>query len=535
MPVLQRYSNSTFGPFDVPWLHLAGIAGFGLLSALLAAVVPAFLASRQDVVAVLAGRRGDRAPSLRSPVLGVVLLGAGIALSAYGASASTNGEFLIAGAAIVVVLGMILVVPVVVVLVARLARGLPLAVRYAVRDTSRHRTRTVPAVAAVAATVAGVVALGIGVTSDEAENRGAYQATLPLGDALVAIGNPATDPATVTGIIRDALPGASAVPVSGVQESLADGGYRMVSFRAVGGPENLLDTYGGSLASSVLVSDGDVPPQVGGLSRSEASRVDQVLAEGGVVVFTSRDVAADTVRIRVEESDAEGSPVGTPRTVETPALFVRAGTVGPQGILATAVAEKLETEAVPVGVVVSGVNITRDAEKDVEEALKAETDGTSFYVERGYRTDGETLVIQLILAGLGAVLMLGGTLTATFLALSDARPDLATLSAVGAAPRSRRGVAASYALVVGGVGAVVGAAVGFIPGIAISYPLTTQYGACTFSGSGLTTCAEVPGPSHYLDIPWAFIIGLVIVLPLLTALIVGLTARSQLPLVARLD
>ena len=70
--------------------------------------------------------------------------------------------------------------------------------------------------------------------------------------------------------------------------------------------------------------------------------------------------------------------------------------------------------------------------------------------------------------------MLGGTLTATFLALSDARPDLATLAAVGAAPRSRRGVAASYALVVGFVGALLGAVVGFIPGIAITCPLTSS-------------------------------------------------------------
>ena len=77
MPLLQHYDGTRFGPFDVPWLHLVGIAAFGLLSALLAAVVPAWIASRQDVVAVLAGRRGDRRPSLRSPVLGVVLLGVG--------------------------------------------------------------------------------------------------------------------------------------------------------------------------------------------------------------------------------------------------------------------------------------------------------------------------------------------------------------------------------------------------------------------------------------------------------------------------
>ena len=125
VPILQHYSGSWFGPFDVPWLHLVGIAAFGLLSAFLASAVPALIASRQDVVAVLAGRRGDRRPSLRSPLVGLILLGAGIAGAAYGAKASANGEFYIAGAAIVAVLGMILLVPVVLALVSRLSSRLP--------------------------------------------------------------------------------------------------------------------------------------------------------------------------------------------------------------------------------------------------------------------------------------------------------------------------------------------------------------------------------------------------------------------------
>ena len=83
MPVLQHFSGSVFGPYDVPWLVLVGVAGFGLLSAVLAAVVPAWIASRQDVVAVLAGRRGDRAPSTRSPVVGVLLLGLGVVTAAF--------------------------------------------------------------------------------------------------------------------------------------------------------------------------------------------------------------------------------------------------------------------------------------------------------------------------------------------------------------------------------------------------------------------------------------------------------------------
>jgi putative ABC transport system permease protein len=150
--------------------------------------------------------------------------------------------------------------------------------------------------------------------------------------------------------------------------------------------------------------------------------------------------------------------------------------------------------------------------------------GTYVYVERGYQRPPEAVVILLVLGALGGVLMLGGTLTATFLALSDARPDLATLSAVGAAPLTRRRVAASYALVVGFVGAVLGAAVGFVPGIAISRPLTST----SFGMSGTET-----GP--FLDIPWLLVAAIVLALPLLTAAVVGLSARSRLPLVARLD
>ena len=524
VPLLQHYSNSMFGPFDVPWTHLVGIAAFGLASAVLAAVVPAFIASRQDVVAVLAGRRGDRAPSLRSPVLGVLLLAAGIGLSAYGAKSATNGEFLIAGAAIVVVLGMILVVPVVVTLLARTARRLPLVVRYALRDASRHRTRTVPAVAAVAATVAGVVALGIGVTSDEAQNRGSYQGMLPMGEGLVSIGNPRTDPAQVTDIVEDAVPGARAVPVAGVQESFDDGSYRMISF-ATPRDESVLDGYGGALGSSVLVSDGDVPVQLTGMSSADEERARKALAAGGVVSFTSRDVDADTAVVTVEMSDSDGMPDGRPRTVEVPGVFVRAASdfSGLQGIISPAVAARLKVEPIPVGVLVTGAEITRGAEKDAQEALDAVGEGTSFYVERGYQTDQETLVVQLVLAGLGAVLMLGGTLTATFLALSDARPDLATLSAVGAAPRTHRGVAASYALVIGLVGAVLGALVGFVPGIAVTYPLTSN----AWQSDGAS--------QHYLDVPWLMVIGVVLALPLLTAALVGALARSRLPLVTRLD
>ena len=170
LPLLQHYSDTYLGPFDVPVPALLGVAALGLLSALLAAVVPAWLASRQDVVAVLAGRRGDAHPSYRSPVVGAILLGIGVAVSAAGTG--PGGETQVAAGAVLSVLGMILLVPVVVSLVARLSARLPLSTRYAARDAARQRTRTTPAVAAVAATVAGVVALLIANTSDAEQKPG---------------------------------------------------------------------------------------------------------------------------------------------------------------------------------------------------------------------------------------------------------------------------------------------------------------------------------------------------------------------------
>ena len=183
--------------------------------AILASVVPAWLASRQDVVAVLAGRRGDRKPRASTPVVGLALLGAGdrdVRLRRgdlrrqqrrclldrrvrrrVGARHDPGG----AGRGRRPI--------------ARLARRLPLTPRYAARDAARHRTRTVPAVAAVAATVAGVVALGIATESQELADEKTYTAQAPMGTGVLAWtaavlpGEEAPDPAPVWDRIEAAV------------------------------------------------------------------------------------------------------------------------------------------------------------------------------------------------------------------------------------------------------------------------------------------------------------------------------------------
>nr|WP_272917736.1 FtsX-like permease family protein [Nocardioides flavescens] len=520
-PVLQGFSQTWFGPFDVPWLHLLAVAAFGLLSAFLAAAVPAVLASRQDVVAVLAGRRGDAPASRRSPVLGAVLLAAGIGASAYGALQPSGGELAIAFGAIPAVLGMILLVPAVLSLVARGAGRLPLTLRYAVRDAHRHRTRTVPAVAAVAATVAGVVALGIGLSSDQREAEETYVSSVADGVGVVrAYEQPARWDALRGAVEREA-PGVQVVVQQGLTDS--DGGYTSVQRPEGAG----FISAGSALGSMVLVSDGPLPPGLVGLSDADARRAEQALGDGRSVVFTGPGVRVDDGEATVVRStfDEQTGQDQTLARVTLPATYLPLSDPydGPSAILTPAAAAELGQEPSVVSLLVTG-GLDGDQEDTVQEALKGVDPSASIYVERGFQPESDALIAQLVLLGLGGVLMLGGTLTATFLALSDARPDLATLAAVGASPRTRRGVAAAYALVVGGIGSVLGALVGSIPGVAVTWPLTSSPG---FGGGGPT------GP--FLDVPWLMLLALVVALPVLTALVVGASARSRLPLVSRLD
>ena len=537
LPLVQRFQAEWFGPFELPWPYLAAIVAFGLVSALLASVVPAWLASRQDVVAVLAGRRGDRRPRASTPVVGLVLLGVGIAASTYGAvtSDSGNGAIWIAASAVVSVLGMILVVPVVVSVVARLSARLPLTTRYAARDAARHRTRTVPAVAAVAATVAGVVALGIANASDELQNESTYTPQAQMGTGRLSWGpdllpgEEAPDSAETWSRIEQAVqraaPEVGVSRLRGPQDLYDPTGYTSTYVELPREWQESgwgLDTYGQSVVVADSADDLGADP-------ATAAVVDEALAAGRVVAFTLSADVRDEVTVRQETWLEDGVEPEVESAQRVPAQLVtwdqqQLGPAPASAVLPTAVAEEVGLEVVTTSLRLSG-DLDRATETRMKEAVQGAADGAYLYVERGYERPDEALIILLVLGALGGVLMLGGTLTATFLALSDARPDLATLSAVGAAPRTRRRVAASYALVIGVVGALLGAAVGFIPGIAISRPLTSM----GYAGPG----EEAVGP--YLAIPWLLVATIVVALPLLTAAVVGLTARSRLPLVARLD
>jgi putative ABC transport system permease protein len=160
--------------------------------------------------------------------------------------------------------------------------------------------------------------------------------------------------------------------------------------------------------------------------------------------------------------------------------------------------------------------MSADEQQRVEEAVRGITRDASVHVERGFT---ETLTTPfLALALVGALLVLVGTLTAAGLALVDAGPDLATLGAVGAAPRTRRGIAAGQVLVIGLLGATLGVAAGTIPGLAAAWQIT----------------AGPDGQHPTLAVPWTLLALVALATPGIAALCSALATRSRPQLTRRL-
>ena len=529
-----RRVGANVGPWDVvPWQVLSAFA-LGAVASVAAAWFPARQAARQDVVAVLAGRRGVVRTRRGWPVAGLALVVLGT-LGALSSASRPNGETTAAFCTVVVVLGMVALMPAILGLVGRVAGGLPLPLRLAARDASRQRGRTAPAVAAVMGAVAGITALALGSSSDFAQSRRDYEPQYAAGTTVVQAGG--MDQAAFTRLQDDTrrlFDGRELLPYSSVDTTYDDQGHPTSK-----GPSQLVVQKAGCAAPAVgadpqedpdcdsyadfsslsTVASADVVRELGTrLSADAASALDS----GKVVVGDRRLLDADgRVRLTLVSTDDDGKvteirtlpPVpGALRTVQGGQYSSARGSAV---TMAPATAERLHLPLnLNGGVLSSGTTLSRADESRLAAVVPTPDADQAVYTERGFQ---ETYTVQLIALGLaGLVTVLVGTLTAVGLALSDARPDLATLAAVGARPRTRRTMAAAQALVIGLLGTVTGVLVGFVPGWAVSRPLTDSAGT---------------GP--IFDVPWLLLGGVGVGVPVLAALGALVMVRSRLPLTRR--
>ena len=149
-PTAEADSHHLIGAFQLPWIVIGPAIALAVVATYFAAARPARSITRIPLVAALSGRPAPPKQVHRSALPGVVLFVVAAALLSYSGK-STNG-----GGALELVLGIVLLIvaiillaPFCLVVLARLGRRAPIAVRLALRDLARYRARSGSALAAI--------------------------------------------------------------------------------------------------------------------------------------------------------------------------------------------------------------------------------------------------------------------------------------------------------------------------------------------------------------------------------------------------
>jgi len=540
-------------PFELPdlrveWLWPVAFAAAGVLVAGLAAWFPARQASRIDVVAALGGRRAEARPARGVPLLGGLLVLAGV-VGALGGAASGR-LVVVVGSLVVLELGVVAASGALVSAAARLAPYLGVSGRLALRDAARHRSRTAPAVAAVLAALAGVTAAAVYQASGEAVNARAYTPSAGVGTVMVQLPAPSANedltsavadgeqvlraklPVTDVEVVRVVAPARAAD--DWVQVDVLNDPAQLCPLASLNRPATAAeraqasrdprceDRRGGMITWSdpvaggaTLVDDGSAVAAMGLDGSAAAARA---LAAGRVVV-TSPTLLWPDGTVHLQAAVSAGAAAPTTTTARVPATVVDLPAIASGVVLSPEAAGDLGLATADVGLVAPTSRMPNQAELDTADAVLGDRLGSSAHltVERGNPFTGPDLVL-LVLVGAAALAAVGTTGIAVALAAADAVPDLATLAAVGAPPRTRRRFAAGQA----GVIAALGGWLGVVAGLALAWGLVAM------------RQAAVPDTTWALVIPWPTILAIVAVVPLSAMALGWLTTRSGLPVVRRL-
>lgn len=575
-----------YGPLDVPVGSVLAVAAAGFAAAIVSALVPARSLGRLEVADALAGDVPARPPAPGRPLIGLGLLVLGAVLCAaavvwpysYGALGGTDAILTVTIGVAAVVTGALLLVPTVLVLIGRLAARLPAAGRMAARDAVRHRGRATSTVAAVMAGAIVLSGFGMGLAATEELGRRSYVPGAPTGhmvlrppevesfDALRREVESAVPGVTVREVsaltVPEGLPteedGKAAQALRTPYVGLLRPGCDPAAPQRVGYTAPCLVTMPGGGLIGVLVADVDTARMLFGLSgddeaalrRGEAlvfaaagtdGRVSVIDGSGNVTIAAGR-ISEPTEPYGFQQW--EGSPARHAlhaRSIDFPAIQLEGHRA--LAVIAPETAARLGVEpmapsyiAGPIDTgVEGGGTLTDEQAAQINRVL-----GTAFPapVERGF-DDSDFRNVRAALVGLVALLTLVATLTATALAMGEARRDMATLGAVGASQGIRRRIAAWQTGGLAFVGTALGIIVGAIPGTVFS--LATSVNSPQVGG-----LAQAPGLDTAMErlrllaqgtvaVPWDLLLIALVVVPLVAALFGWLFAGGRVDLTRRMD
>lgn len=435
LPLVQGAVDRVVTGLRIDPVWVLGAALLGIVAAVAGAWWPARSVAKLPVLTALSGRRPTPTRASRGLVGGLLLVTAGVGLCVAGNRFAGSPYVFLAGS-VAVVLGAGLTSPWLLEQLGRVARFLPAGPRLAVRDAARFRARNGPIVTAAMAGLAASVTIAAIVVSLDARDEAAYEPMLPEGVLLIQDGGVRGAADAVAAAV-----GRPAWPLRRPTGAIVDAN--------VGGPELGYEHVDGVI----------VVPELAGALAGDAAAED--LAAGRAVAL--RDTGLEQVEVRMEEGDRLGEALDT-----FPVVLHEAGfreSFLPQ-ILVPATSRSLAAVTSATGDWTDHV-IALDGPVD-ETTLQAASRAAaelgpqvSVSAERGYQSPYAALErITTVVGGLAGLLIVA---VAIALAAAESRPDLRTLTAVGAGRRTRRSLAAGRALLLSGLGGVLAVPVGLLP------------------------------------------------------------------------
>jgi putative ABC transport system permease protein len=524
-PVLEQIvGHRTPGLRVLPWLQgvlvLVALAT-GLLSALAAAIS----ASRINVVAALMGRTPGRKGSKRWLVVGLVMVGGGLAAGFAGITIWSMP--LMASAIVLLQLGLVACTPALLAVTAKVGRWLPLAPRMALREAGRNRGSAAPAIAAVLGVVAAGMAFSMYSAANNVRSESFQERLLPEGTLSVGLHyNGDWDPETgepeetvdweaavleAETRIGEHLDDAQLVPVPlsessqtcGREAGLPDDAEIYCDLSLARPEANQCsyweeehgteeeeraaveaaredphcdenwNEFGWGLYEIPTSTDPDVVATYTGLEGGDLDAAVAVLEEGGVLVsdrwaLTDEGTVVFEQTLEVMTDEDAAAPEATVYEIEVPAMAVDEDLLGyAQVFLSPGAAEQLGMEE-SIWTHRYLVETSIEVDGAVSEAIAADmnneiADGTVWAEFRmtDY-TNRETLYMLLAVAGLCALITLGSTAVSTGLIIAEQRRDMTTLGAVGAAPGLRKRFAMWQTIMIALFGTVLGTIAGLL-------------------------------------------------------------------------
>ena len=486
--------------WDVRLLDMLPVVVIAVVAATIAALVPAFGASRVSVLTALAGRRPLGRVSRRWTAVGLAMTVAGTGLLGLAAGYGTQGrgddtQAILTACAVagpvLLLLGVCTATPAYVTVLRPVARALRGPWRLAARSLFRQRTRTsamVSAICAISAVAVAAAAVGLAVERDSQEDRNVYQ---PPDDMVVVEPSAFLDYLTVLTPL-DQLDAAARQA-----QAALPGTERFDISEAVEPGEPMKPTF---TPRDFAPSDPDAAPEDTGLTIPWQAFVvdDQLRAAFGIDAATQRLLdehgavwsgpAAGRVTIEggaPEVPEAPDGPLVSPR----PFTFV-AGVLGPEHALGIGSSALLLTpqKTAELGLVVQRTRAAlrapapltaaqRDAaerlalqfQSDLEDAQLAGTAPTTAsepYVRVDFRRPGRYAGPGLIEAGpayIALVFALFVVAVGLALAAVETRDERDVLAVLGAPPRTLRRASGYKAFLLTLLGGVIAVPVGLVP------------------------------------------------------------------------